>query len=115
MKKHPTLRRTGPDHLTAELLTAFAGDASFEFKSLFLVIHANLRARNAAHGGEDMLRLRLYEKLQNLVQAGGVQKDGKSYRGHAARLSALTVEYAALNSARAALATPAAAAALPSA
>ncbi len=53
----------------------------FEFKSLFDVVHANLRARNAASGGEEMLRLRLYEKLQNFVQAGFAKKTGKEYRG----------------------------------
>ena len=48
-----------------------------EFKSLFDVVHANLRAKNAASGGEEMLRLRLYEKLQNFVQAGFSKKTGK--------------------------------------
>jgi len=34
-----------------------------------------------AGGGEEMLRLRAYEKLQNFVQAGMVKKVGKEYRG----------------------------------
>lgn len=54
---------------------------SFEFKQLFDVLHENLRARNAAGGGEEMLRLRSYEKLQNLVAGGMVKKTGKKYRG----------------------------------
>ncbi len=54
---------------------------SFEFKPLFVLVHTNLRARNAALGGEEMLRLRVYEKLQNLVQAGIVKKVGKEYEG----------------------------------
>ena len=33
-----------------------------EFKPLFNVVHTSLRARNAASGGEEMLRLRVYEK-----------------------------------------------------
>ena len=41
----------------------------------------NLRARNAASGGEEMLRLRAYEKLQNLVARGAVRKNGKKYKG----------------------------------
>jgi len=41
----------------------------------------NLKKRNAVSGGEEMLRLRAYEKLQNLVNRGLVQKDGKQYRG----------------------------------
>jgi predicted transcriptional regulator len=59
---------------------------SFEFKALFEVVHADLRAQNAASGGEEMLRLRAYEKLQNLVDAGVVKKTGKSYQGVASGL-----------------------------
>jgi len=44
------------------------------------IIHF-LRARNAASGGEEMLRLRAYEKLQNLVARGAVKKNGKKYKG----------------------------------
>ena len=40
-----------------------------------------LRARNAASGGEEMLRLRAYEKLQNLVSRGMVKKVEKKYKG----------------------------------
>ncbi len=60
--------------------------ASFEFKALFLIVYANLKSRNAASGGEEMLRLRAYEKLQNLVEAGIVTKVGKAYRGVAPAL-----------------------------
>ena len=48
---------------------------------LFDIVHENLRARNAASGGEEMLRLRAYEKLQNLVARGAVKKNGKKYKG----------------------------------
>jgi len=58
-----------------------AGKASFEFKALFSVVHANLKARNAANGGEEMLRLRAYEKLQHLVTSGVVKKIGREYQG----------------------------------
>ncbi len=71
--------------------------SSFEFKSLFTVVHANLKARNAANGGEEMLRLRAYEKLQNLVQAGVVKKTGKEYRGVAARLATFIEDATAMN------------------
>jgi hypothetical protein len=54
---------------------------AIEFKSLFDIVHANLRSRDLARGGEEMLRLRAYEKLQNLVQAGIVKKEGKEYVG----------------------------------
>jgi len=90
-----TLRRGGPDVLTEELVNAVMGEADFEFKPMFTLVYANLRARNAAHGGEEMLRLRLYEKLQWLVQVGGVDKTGKTYRGNDARLRPLTEQLAA--------------------
>ncbi len=94
MKKRLMLRRGGPDILTEELVNAFLDNASFEFKELFLTVHANLRARNAAHGGEEMLRLRLYEKLQNLVRFGGVRKTGKIYQRDMAGLRTFTEQMA---------------------
>ena len=73
--------RRGPDNVTEELVAALSGSKSYEFKALFSVIHAALRARNAASGGEEMLRLRTYEKLQNLVRQGQVKKTDKKYKG----------------------------------
>ena len=66
-------------------MTVLSGRNSFEFKPLFEILHANLRARNSVSGGEEMLRLRAYEKLQALVSRGVVKKtitkEGKHYRG----------------------------------
>lgn len=73
--------RRGPDTVTEELVAVLAGPKSYEFKALFLIVHEGLRARNAASGGEEMLRLRTYEKLQNLVRQGQVKKTGKQYKG----------------------------------
>jgi hypothetical protein len=81
MKTTYGFSRRGPDHVVEELATILSTKAPFEFKSLFSLVHANLRARNAASGGEEMLRLRAYEKLQNLVHAGFVTKVGKKYTG----------------------------------
>jgi hypothetical protein len=78
--------RRVPDNVTEELVAALSGSKSYEFKALFSVIHAALRARKAAGGGEEMLRLRTYEKLQNLVRAGQVKKTGKKYKGVAKAL-----------------------------
>jgi hypothetical protein len=79
--KFSAFYRRGPDNITEELVTALSSSKSYEFKALFSVIHAALRARKAASGGEEMLRLRTYEKLQNLVQSGRVKKTGKKYKG----------------------------------
>ena len=73
--------RRGPDRVMEELATVLVKSAPIEFKALFTIVHNNLKSRNAANGGEEMLRLRSYEKLQNLVQSGMVEKVGKEYRG----------------------------------
>jgi hypothetical protein len=86
MKTAYGFSRRGPDRVAEELATVLSKKTSFEFKALFTIVHENLKARNAASGGEEMLRLRAYEKLQNMVQAGIVKKVGKEYRGVTAAL-----------------------------
>ena len=83
-----TVRRTRfsrrlPDHVTDELVTVLSEDKkkNYGFNDLFELVYENLKERNAVSGGEEMLRLRAYEKLQNLVTRGLVEKDGKKYRG----------------------------------
>jgi hypothetical protein len=88
---HSGFSRGGPDILTEELAVALSGGASFEFRALFEIIHPMIRARKAANGGEEMLRLRTYEKLQSLVYRGMVAKIDKKYRGLVALASALPV------------------------
>src|SRR3989440_3157403 len=80
LKKNAFSRRV-PDLVTEELVAVLSRRASFEFKQLFDIVHENLRARNAASGGEEMLRLRAYEKLRNLVAPGPARKTGKKYKG----------------------------------
>ncbi|MEY2479209.1 MAG: hypothetical protein QOI04_136 [Verrucomicrobiota bacterium] len=88
--------RRAPDHITEELVAVLSSKASFEFKPLFDIILCNLRERNAASGGEEMLRLRAYEKLQGLVNQGAVNRTvngiTKKYKGVSARLVALKAE-----------------------
>ena len=81
MKLNFSFSLRGPDRVAEELATVLSKKGSLEFKSLFDIVHANLRSRDLARGGEEMLRLRAYEKLQNLVQAGIVKKAGKEYSG----------------------------------
>jgi hypothetical protein len=87
--------RKGPDVITEQLAVVLSAKASFEFKPLFDILQANLKERNAANGGEEMLRLRAYEKLQSLVNRGLVKKTitktRKEYTGLAALASALPV------------------------
>src|SRR2546421_4786252 len=88
--------RRAPDNITEELVAVLSSRASFEFKPLFDIILLNLRERNAASGGEEMLRLRAYEKLQSLVSQGVVNRTvkgvTKKYKGVTARLLALSAE-----------------------
>ena len=85
-----------PDNVTEELVAVLSSRASFEFKPLFDTILLNLRERNAASGGEEMLRLRVYEKLQGLVGQGAVNRTVtgtmKKYKGVAPRLNTLRTE-----------------------
>lgn len=90
MQRKSAFSRRLPDLVTEELVAALSKKNSFEFKQLFDVVHERLRARNAASGGEEMLRLRAYEKLQNLVSRGMVKKTGKKYKGLASLSKALT-------------------------
>src|SRR6202051_4020332 len=88
--------RRMPDNVTEELVAVLSSRASFEFKPLFDVILLNLRERNLASGGEEMLRLRVYEKLQGLVGQGAVNGTingtTKKYKGVAPRLRGLSAE-----------------------
>jgi len=87
--KKTAFSRRLPDLVTEELASVLSSKSQFEFKELFEVVHENLRNRNAASGGEEMLRLRAYEKLQNLVARGMVKKDGKKYKGIPKQLATL--------------------------
>src|SRR6266576_1218252 len=88
--------RRAPDIITEELVAVLSSKASYEFKPLFDILLLNLRERNAASGGEEMLRLRSYEKLQSLVSQGVVDRKvngvTKKYKGVPARLLALRAE-----------------------
>ncbi len=90
MKKVRQFKLRGPDIVSLELANVLGADAWFEFKALFTILHGNLRAANNAHGGEEMLRLRAYDKLQNFVQRGMVEKVGKEYRGVQTALAAFS-------------------------
>ena len=91
-----SFKRRAPDNLTEELVAVLSSRAAFEFKPLFDILLANLRQRNAASGGEEMLRLRAYEKLQGLVSQGAVDRivNGvtKKYKGVRPRLQTLSAE-----------------------
>jgi hypothetical protein len=92
--------RRAPDNLTEELVAVLSSKDSFEFKPLFEIVLLNLRERNAASGGEELLRLRAYEKLQGLVNRGAVKRTvtgiTKKYKGVAKRMVVLRAEMKAV-------------------
>ena len=95
--------RRAPDNLTEELVAVLSSKDSFEFKPLFDIILINLRERNAANGGEELLRLRAYEKLQGLVSQGAVTRTvtgvTKKYKGVAKQMVVLRAEIKTLRAA----------------
>ena len=81
MKANFSFSRRGPDRVSEELATVLSTKGSWEFKSLFDIVHASLRSKDMARGGEEMLRLRAHEKLQAFLKSGIVIKQGKEYTG----------------------------------
>jgi hypothetical protein len=73
--------RRVPDHVTDELVNVLSSQETYEYNQLFRLVYDNLKLKNAVSGGEEMLRLRSYEMLQNLVSRGLCAKVGKTYRG----------------------------------
>ncbi len=78
-KKAPFSRRV-VDHVTDELVNALSNGETYEFKPLFTKVFEALKLKNAVSGGEEMLRLRSYEKIIKLTSCGLVEKVGKTYR-----------------------------------
>jgi hypothetical protein len=95
MTKRKQYVRHTQDFVSEELVAALLENDSYDFSELFAAVYEKLKARNAAGGGKEMLRLRLYEKLQILVAQGLVKKAEKRYsavrRALRARLAEMAV------------------------
>lgn len=50
-----------------------------EFNDIFQRTVIVMKQKHMSLGGEEILRLRIYEKLQGLVSAGGLVKKGREY------------------------------------
>ena len=73
--KRTRFSRRLPDHVTDELVNVLGDDDKFfGFNDLFELVYDRLKERNAVSGGEEMLRLRAYEKLQILSPAVSSRK-----------------------------------------
>ena len=92
--------RRAPDLLTEAMVAVLSSKSSFEFSQLFELILQKLHGQKLFKGSEEMLRLRAYEKLQQLVAQGAVKKtitkDVKKYKGLESLASVLAVAPAAV-------------------
>jgi len=88
------------DFVSEEMAVALLEKSTYDFGELFEAVHAKLRVRNATGSGKEMLRLRIYEKLQILVAQGLVKKDGKKYSAVRAAVQERMAEMAASKEAR---------------
>ena len=72
--------RQGSDSVMEELLLCLSDcQEVLYFQDIFYIVYAGLKERNAATGGEEMMKLRIYEKLQILVSNAALKKIGKEY------------------------------------
>lgn len=79
-----------PDHVSIEMAHALINHKGpVGFNDLFDKTFEVLKRKNLVSGGEEMLRLRAYEKLQLMVTRGLVRKTGKEYES----TSGLSKEY----------------------
>ena len=88
------------DFVSEEMAVALLEKGTYDFGELFEAVHAKLRVRNATGSGKEMLRLRIYEKLQILVAQGLVKKEGKKYSAVRAAVQGRMAEMAASKEAR---------------
>ena len=72
--------RKTPDLVTDELILILHEAGMLEFNDIFQRTVVVMKAKHMSLGGEEILRLRIYEKLQNLVSAGGLMKKAVNTR-----------------------------------
>ncbi len=97
MSKTSTFARRGPDRISEEIAKVLCKKKPLEFKALFVDVYESLRAKDATSGGEEMIRLRAYEKLQNFVRQGIVKKAGTTYVGDGRALASFLATAAEQN------------------
>ena len=71
--------RKAPDLVTDELIVILHEAGMLEFNEIFQRTVVVMKEKHMSLGGEEILRLRIYEKLQNLVSSGGLVKKSREY------------------------------------
>ena len=69
-----------PDAIRSEMLVVLSCADTILFNDIFEGVLAAMKSKGISTGGEEILRLRIYEKLQTLVSQGALQKKGKEYK-----------------------------------
>ncbi len=77
-RKYHSSRKT-PDLVTDVLILILHEAGVLEFNDIFQRAVTVMKENHMPLGGEEILRLRIYEKLQNLVSSGGLVKKGREY------------------------------------
>jgi hypothetical protein len=94
MTKGNHYMRQRKDYVADELVRALQAKPTYKFNELFQTVFDALRKRGVSNVGEDMLRLRLYERLQTFVGQGLVKKVDKEYSGVQSAVSIRAAEMA---------------------
>ena len=92
MNKQSSQIRRRKDYASEELIAALLAKSTYTFGEVFQVVNESLKARKVSAVGEDMLRLRVYERLQTFVSQGLVKKAGQEYTPVRSALQALAAE-----------------------
>jgi hypothetical protein len=71
--------RKPQDQIRAEMLQVLSLAEIILFNDIYEQVFSNMKSKGLATGGEEILRLRIYEKLQTLVSQGALHKKGKQY------------------------------------
>ena len=81
MREKGNTRATGrvSDQIREEIIDALLGSGMLQFNDIFLFVVEALKKKGFSTGGEEILKLRIYEKLQMLVSLGALGKRGKEY------------------------------------
>ncbi len=78
--KNSHVPRRSPDAIRCEMLAVLSQADTILFNDIFEGVLAAMKQKGISTGGEEILRLRIYEKLQTLVSQGALHKRGKEYK-----------------------------------
>jgi hypothetical protein len=92
MNKQSSQIRRRKDYASEELVAALLARPTYTFGDVFQVVNERLKARKVSSVGEEMLRLRVYERLQTFVSQGLVKKAGQEYTAVRSAVQALAAQ-----------------------